>query len=106
MANIIQNHLPSSTSITLDLFDRYLFPTYNAATDLRPDNVWWNDDQKTLTLAEVVVCFETFYEAAIMRKENCYHDLIAEMKKAGYTFTLTTVEVGSRACCDVSSSSL
>ena len=33
MANIIQEHLPSSTSMTMDLSDDYLFPTHIAATD-------------------------------------------------------------------------
>ena len=31
-----------------------------------------------------------------MTKEDRYHDLIDEMRKAGYTSTLITVEVGSR----------
>ena len=96
MANIIQDHLPSSTSMTVDLSEGYSFPTYIAATDLRPDIVWWNDDQKTITLVELTVCFETSYEAAMTRKEDRYHDLIAEMLKAEYTSTLITVEVGSR----------
>ena len=56
MANIIQDHLPSSTSMTVDLSDGYSFPTHIAATDLRPDIVWWNDDQKILTLVELTVC--------------------------------------------------
>ena len=98
MANTIQDHLPSSTSMTVDLADHYPFPTHIAATDLRPDIVCWNDDQKTLTLVELTVCFETSYEAAIMRKEDQYYDLIGEMRKAGYiyTSTLIMVEVGSR----------
>ena len=80
--------------MTVDLSDGYSFPTHIAATDLRPDIVWWNDDQKTLTLVELMVYFETFYEAA--SKEERYHDLIDETRKAGYTPTLITVEVGSR----------
>ena len=82
--------------MTMDLSDDYLFPTHIAATDLRPDIVWWNDDQKTLTLVELMVYFETSYEAASTRKEERYHDLIDETWKAGYTPTLITVEVGSR----------
>ena len=58
--------------------------------------MWWNDDQKTLTLVELMVYFETSYEAASTRKEERYHDLIDETWKAGYTLTLITVEVGSR----------
>ena len=70
--------------------------THIAATDLRLDIVWWNDDQNTLTLVELTVCFETSYEAAITRKEDQYHDPIAETQNARYTSTLITVEVGSR----------
>ena len=94
MANIIQDHLAFSTSMTVDLSDGYSFPTHIAATDLRPDIMWWNDDQKTITLVELMVCFKTFYEAAIMAIEDRYHDLIAETLKAGYTSTLITVETG------------
>ena len=45
---------------------------------------------------ELTVCFETSYEAAFTRKEDWYHDLIDEKRKAGYTLTLIMVEVGSR----------
>jgi len=47
-------------------------------------------------MVELTVCFETSYEAAITRKEDRYHDLMAETRKAGYTSTLITVEMGSR----------
>ena len=60
------------------------------------DIVWWNDHQKTVTLVELTVCFETSYEAASTRKEDWYHDLNDEMWKAGYTSTLITIEVRSR----------
>ena len=96
MANIIQDHLPPSTSMTVDLSEGYSFPTHIAATDLRPDIVWWNDDQKTIKLVELTVCFETSYEAGITRKEDRYHDLIAETRKARYTSTLITAEMGSQ----------
>ena len=72
MDNIIQDHLPSSISIIVDLSDGYSFPTDVAATDLRLDIMWWNYDQKTLTLVELTVRFETSYEAAITRKEDRY----------------------------------
>ena len=94
MANIIQDHLAFSTSMTVDLSDGYSFPTHIAATDLRPDIVWWNDDQKTITMVELMVCFKTSYEAAIMATEDRYHNLIVKMLKTGYTSTLITVEMG------------
>ena len=55
MANIIRDHLPCSTSMTVDLSDGYSFPIHIAATDLRPDIVWWNDDQKTIILVKLTV---------------------------------------------------
>ena len=96
MANTIQNHLPSSTSMTVDLADCYSFPTHIVAIDLRPDIVWWDDDQKTLKLVELTVRYETSYDAAIMRKEDRYHDLIDKTQKAGYMSSLITVKVRSR----------
>ena len=58
--------------------------------------MWWNDEQKTITLVELTVCFETSYEAAITRKKGRYFDLIREAKEAGYASTLITLEMGSR----------
>ena len=90
-----QDHLPSSTSMTVDLSNGYSFPTHIAATDLRLDIVWWNDDQKTHTLVEL--CNNLLWNLAVsMTKEDRYHDLIDKTQKAGYTSTLITIEVGSR----------
>ena len=63
------------------------------ATDHRLAIVWWNDDQKTITLVELTVCFKTSHEAVITRKEDRYHDLITKTLKARYTSTLIPVEV-------------
>ena len=49
--------------MTVDLSDGYSFPTHIAAIDLRPDIVWWSDDQKTITPVELMVCFDS---------TNCY----------------------------------
>jgi len=59
MANIIQDHLPSSTSMTVDLPEGYSIPTYIVAIDLRLETVLWNKDQKTLTVVELTFGFET-----------------------------------------------
>lgn len=80
MVNIIQDHLLSSFSMNVD---DYSFLTDTAAKDFNLNIVWWNYDQKALTLVEPIVSLETSYEAAIMRKEDWYHDLIAEMRKTG-----------------------
>ena len=80
IAATIREHLPPSTSMSVDLSDGYTFPTHIAATDLRPDIVWWNDDKKTITLVELTVCFETSYEAAVERKQDRYRDLTSDEK--------------------------
>lgn len=49
------------------------------------DIVSWNDYQKTLTLAELMVYLETSCEEATTSKDNHYYDLIAESGKADYT---------------------
>ncbi len=67
-----------------------------ADTDLRPDIVCWNDDKKTITIVELTVCFETSYKAAVTRKEDRYLDLILDAKRAGYSPTQITLEMGSR----------
>ena len=38
--------------------DQYRFPLHIIPTDLRPDLVWWNDEEKFLYLAKLTVCFE------------------------------------------------
>ena len=96
IATTIRAHLPPSTSMAVDLSGGYAFPTHIAATDLRPDVVWWNDSQKTITLVELTVCFETSYEAASTRKVARYLDLTKEAREGGYTPTLVTLEMGSR----------
>ncbi len=96
IASITREHLPPSTHMSVDLSDGYVFPNHIVATDQRPDMVWWNDQQKTITLVELTVCFETSYEEAITRKEDRYHDLITEAREAGYRANLITIEMGSR----------
>ena len=46
---IIQDHLPSSTSMTVDLYDGYSFPTHIADTDLRTNMcaAMWPEDRYT-----------------------------------------------------------
>ena len=41
-------------------------------TDLRPDIGWWDDQQKSLVLAELTISYETNFEAAAERKEEKY----------------------------------
>ena len=64
--SIIQ-HLPKSASSTIDLGDKYAFPTHIVSTDLRPDIVWWDDTCRSVCLAELTVCFDTLSQDAAMR---------------------------------------
>ena len=96
IANTVAEKLPSTTSFTTDLGDTYQFPLHITPTTLRPDMVWWDDDQKQLVIIELTVCFETSFEAAVERKETKYHDLVISAERAGYNTTLITLEMGSR----------
>ena len=46
----ITQHLPESASSTIDLGDKYAFPTHIVSTDLRPDIVWWDDTCRSICL--------------------------------------------------------
>ena len=96
IANAVKKKLPTTTNFTADLETTYCFPLHIAATDLRPDMVWWDDSQKQLWLAELTVCFETSFEEARERKETKYSELVAAIEQAGYNTSLITLEVGSR----------
>ena len=80
-------HLPSTVSVTADLPEVYSFPTHIVQADLQPDIVLWDDTNKSLTLIELTILFETglTFEAAQQRKENKYLDILLEDKKVGYT---------------------
>ena len=59
IAYAVKQKLSPTTNFTADLETTYCFPLHIAATDLRPDMVWWDDSEKQLWLAELTVCFET-----------------------------------------------
>ena len=85
----------TTTNFTADL-ETYCFPLHIAATDLRPDMVWWDDSQKQLWLAELTVCFETSFEEARERKEvKVRWTCVNNRERAGYNTTLITLEIGS-----------
>ena len=65
-------------------------------TDLRPDIVWWDDQQKSLMLAELTISYVTNFEVAAERKEEKYEELVTVACNAGYETGLITLEVGSR----------
>jgi len=91
----ISQHLPKSVSSTVDLANQYAFPSHIVST-VRPDIVWWNDNDQSVCLVEVTVCYDTLFQEAVTRKEHKYLDLLSAIRKAGYKADLITIEVGSR----------
>ncbi len=85
--------LPKSVSSTVDLDDKYTFPSHIVSTDLRPDMVRWDDTKRCVCLT---LCFDTLFHDTATRKESKYLDLTSTLQQAGYNAKLITVEVGSR----------
>ena len=69
IVKVIQPKLSPTARLTADLSDGYKFPTHNVPTDLRSDIVWWDDQQKSLMLAELTVSYEANFDIAAERKE-------------------------------------
>ena len=93
----IQELLPPSFFLTSDLpSTSYTFPHHITPTNLRPDLVWWSDQQKELWLFELTISFETHMAEARSRKRAKYQDLLEAGRAAGYKTELLTIEVGSR----------
>jgi len=67
-----------------------------SSTNIRPDIVWWNDNDQSVCLVELTVCYDTLFQEAATRKEHKYLDLLSAIRKAGYKADLITIEVGSR----------
>ena len=84
--------------LTGDLSDGYKFPKHIVPTDLPPDIVWWDDQQKSLMLAALTINYEKNFEVAAEpeRREEKYEELLTGACNAGYKTELITLEVGSR----------
>jgi len=104
IANCIRPKLSPTTQLMANLNDEYEFPTHIVPTDLRPDIVWWNDQQKSLVLAELTISYETNFEAAAERKEEKYEELVTGACNTGYETDRITLEVGSRGVINLASS--
>ena len=97
LVTFIQHHLPPSYIMTADLPDStYSFPQHITPTNLRPDVVWWSGQLKVVWLLELTCSFETTMDQAHHLKEAKYHDLVEEMRNAGYQASCLAFEVGSR----------
>ena len=83
------------TKLSIDLEGGYTFPTHISPTDLRPDIVWWDDNDKVVVMVELTIPFETSFEAAAERKESKYEELVTAARRNGFDTTLITIEVES-----------
>ena len=102
MGFFIQAYLPNDFSIAIDSPSfTYSFPQHIIPTDLRPDIVWWSDQQKELWLFELTISYESHVADARGRKRAKYHDLEVAGRVAGYKTELISIEVGSRGWCAV-----
>ena len=101
--DFIRTHPSHQFSVSIDYpSDTYAFPHHITPTTLKPDIVWWNDQQKELWLFELTISFESLVADARARKRAKYYDLVQAGRAAGYRTELLTVEVGSRGMLSVS----
>ena len=103
ISEVVKEAIPTTASISVDLDNKYHFPSHITNTDLRPDIVWWDDDDKVVTMIEVTVPYDTLMEEAAERKTIKYADLLETLRSKGYKGCLLTVEVGSRGLPNTSS---
>jgi len=78
-----------------DLGSNYNFFQHITPTDLKPDIVWCDDEKNLLRIVELTIPFDTTLDDAAERKETKYEELVQSAQQAGYTTTLTTIEVGA-----------
>ena len=67
---LILEYMPETHQLTTDLDDSYQFPTDFAATSLWPDIVVWSHGRRELYLAELTICYETWFAEAAERKQS------------------------------------
>ena len=94
----VRPHLSEGECLLADLpnYQPYTFPPHITRTDLRPDLVLWNNEEKTVCLIELTICYETRFEEAHILKKNKYADLIEAIEATEFIPELITLEVGSR----------
>lgn len=56
----------------------------------------WNNEERTVCLIELTVCYETRFEEAHILKANKYADLMEAIEATEFIPDLITLEVGSR----------
>jgi len=40
------------------------------STDLRPDIAWWNDNDQSVCLVELTVCYDTLFQEAALKRNK------------------------------------
>ena len=97
IGDFVRSYPPSQYNISVDLTsESYSFPHHITHTNLRPDIVWWCDQQKQLWLFELTISFESITGDAGRWKRAKYQDLLEAERAVGFKITLITIEVGSR----------
>ena len=83
--------------LQVDFEDRKLvFPPNICATNLRPDIVISSAKTCNVILLELTCCAEEGIDAAQLRKETRYAELMTDIAAQGWTAQLFTLEVGAR----------
>ena len=75
-----------------------IFPPEICSSNLRPDIVLWSSSSKCVILIELTCPSEENIPQAKSRKTERYVDLINQIKDAGWSPTLFTIEAGVRGC--------
>ena len=85
IVKFVQPKLPPATNLAADI-NEYAFHTHIVPTDLRPDIVWWDDQQRSLVLGEltIMISYETNFDDAAERKEVKYEELITGAQASGH----------------------
>jgi hypothetical protein len=73
-----------------------VFPPSICATDQRPDIVLWSRMSREVILLELTCCAEEGIEAAKVRKQVRYHELVESINLTNWKAQLLTIEVGAR----------
>ena len=107
LSSFVRTHLPPSFSMCVDSAESaYLFPHHITPTNLRPDAVWWSDEQKQIKPLELTISYKTVMDGAHQRKMAKYEDAVVGTRVVGarvvgarvgnYDVECIAVEVGSR----------
>ena len=96
----LKSHLPDSDNIFCDLpgYKQGIstIPADIFVTTLKPDIVIVNNIQKTVTIIELTIPFDTNIESANKRKRDKYEQLISDIEDEGHSVRFFALEVSSR----------